>query len=297
MNSRRSTAREQGRIDNHLIPYFTGRKMTAISSDTITSYIVARQQAHATGGTINRETAILKRAFRLALRAGKLTTAAPYIPKLRESEPRQGFFERAEFDAVRDKLPAHLQPLLTFYYWTGWRSSEALSLQLRHVNLAEGAVRLDAAQSKNGQARVFPFAALDELRDVLTKQVESAERLSRETTKIVTAVFHNPDGSPVSKSEWRTAWEAARTAAGYPAKLVHDFRRTAARNLVRAGVPETVAMKLTGHKTRSMFDRYNITSGDDLRAAGELLQAYVTEKPKAAKKQAQVRQFRRRNGS
>jgi integrase len=162
----------------------------------------------------------------VALRAGKLTSA-PNIQKLREAEPRQGFFERAEFDDVPDKLPAHLQPLLTFYYWTGWRSSEALSLQLRHVNLDEGIVRLDAAQSKNGHARVFPFAALDQLRDVLAKQVHSAERLTRATNKIVTAVFHQADGSPISKSQWRTAREKARTAAGYPAKLVHDFRRTA----------------------------------------------------------------------
>jgi integrase len=292
MNARRSTTREQGRIDSHLTPYFGGRRMISITSDVITAYVVARQQADAENGTVNRELQILKRAFKLAQRAGKLLSA-PYIPKLQESEPRQGFFERAEFEAVCHQLPAHLRGLLTFYYWTGWRSSEALSLERRQVNLDTSIVTLDPSQSKNNTARQFHFGALDELRDMLKKQVKSAERQTRRTGKMVTTVFYNPDGSPIKKSEWRKAWEAAREAAGYPTKLVHDFRRTAARNLVRAGVAETVAMKLTGHKTRSMFDRYNITSGDDLRAAAELLQAFATGSPKDNKPRASIRQFKK----
>ena len=159
------------------------------------------------------------------------------------------------------------------------------------MNLADGIVRLDPSQSKNGEARVFPFDPLDELRNVMTEQLAAAERLTRETGRMVTTVFHQPDGSPIRS--FRKAWIKARTDAGYPTKLIHDFRRTAARNLVRAGVPERVAMQLTGHKTRSMFDRYNITSGEDLRAAGELLQAFSTTKPKDAMKIAQIQQFRR----
>src|SRR5207247_3556831 len=110
--------------------------------------------------------------------------SAPYVPKLREADARQGFFERTEFDAVRDHLPAHLQCLLTFYFWTGWRSSEALSLHVRQVNVNDGIVTLDPSQSKNGHARVFPFGPLAELRDVLTQQVVSAECLTRSTGKI-----------------------------------------------------------------------------------------------------------------
>jgi len=65
---------------------------------------------------------------------------------------------------------------------------------------------------------------------------------------------------------------------GLAAKIPHDFRRTAVRNLVRAGVPERIAMKMTGHRTRSVFDRYNITSENVLRDAAQLLNAMVTNR-------------------
>jgi integrase len=78
-------------------------------------------------------------------------------------------------------------------------------------------------------------------------------------------------GQRISECGFYQAWRRARTAAGCPGSIPHDFRRTAIRNIVRAGIPERVAMKLSGHKTRSVFDRYNVVSDGDLRDAASRL--------------------------
>ena len=91
-------------------------------------------------------------------------------------------------------------------------------------------------------------------------------------------VFHR-DGIPVRR--WRTAWRTACQAAGVPTRFLHDCRRTAARNLIRASVPERVAMLLTGHKTRAIFDRYNIINEQELLEAGDQLVAYLAQHAQA----------------
>jgi integrase len=113
---------------------------------------------------------------------------------------------------------------------------------------------------------MFPFTA--ELRTLLEEQKENSEALRKEKGLIVPWVFHR-NGERIM--DFRKAWHTACKNAGVPGRIKHDFRRTAVRNLVRAGIPEKVAMEMTGHKTRSIFDRYDIVSEGDLKDAAKRL--------------------------
>ncbi|MEE8131371.1 MAG: tyrosine-type recombinase/integrase, partial [Vicinamibacterales bacterium] len=124
----------------------------------------------------------------------------------------------------------------------------------------------DPGTTKNDDGRVFPMT--DKLRHLLEEQWQVTRALATSTGRICPWVFHR-DGKPIRS--FAKTWQTACRKAGCPGRIPHDFRRTAVRNLVRAGVPERVAMQLTGHKTRSVFERYNIVSDGDLRTAAARL--------------------------
>ncbi len=145
-------------------------------------------------------------------------------------------------------------------------------LQWRQVDLKIGRVVLDPGTTKNDYARIFPCT--NELREVLEKRWEITRSLQRERRIVCPWVFHR-DGKRIKN--FYTAWRTACKKAGVPGRIPHDFRRTAVRNLVRAGIPERVAMQMTGHKTRSVFDRYNIVSEEDLIEAGKRLDRVSTD--------------------
>jgi integrase len=268
--------------------------MATITTADVRSFIAARQRAEIVTGKgderkvrnpsnaeINRELATLKRIFTLAIQGGKLLHR-PHIPMLRENNVRTGFFELEQFQAVRSRLPAAIQPVATFAYCTGWRiASEVLPLQWRQVSFTErtspeqliaGTVRLDAGTTKNGDGRVFPFT--EELRDLLLEQKREADRLKAGGV-ICPYVFHRSTSKTKGKkiTSFIKAWRNACIAACCPGRIPHDLRRTAVRNLVRRGVPERVAMLMTGHKTRSVFERYNVVSSSDLAQAANRLNA------------------------
>jgi integrase len=273
-NGRRSLDRAEDAI-NRLRSFF-GRDARAIdiTADRVTAYRVHRQEQSYKGrlvanSTINYELAILGRAFRLATRARKVTPH-PEIEMLHTDNARQGFFEREQYQAVLDRLPVYLHPVMTAAYITGWRTkSELLSRQWRHIDLEAGWLRLDPGESKNGEGRMFPLTP--ELRVLLETQRDWVRSLERLTGRIIPWVFVYPDGTPIR--DYRHAWAKACDAAGMSGRLVHDLRRTAVRNLERAGVPRSAALKVTGHKTETVYRRYAIVDEGMMREAADKLAA------------------------
>ena len=261
-NERRSLRHLIARIV-HLRRFFGSMRAAAITTSEVQKYIVKRQSEGATNGTINRDLAALRRMFSLAAKATPPKVGrVPYIPMLQENNARQGFFEYEDFERVRSALPKDLRPLITFLYHSGWRKSEVMNLTWKQVDLHTATVRLEPGTTKNKQARMIFLAG--ELLDVIQRQREVRDTLYPDCPW----VFFR-DGKQVKS--FRRSWNTACRKAKLTGKILHDFRRSAIRNMIRAGIPERVAMDLSGHKTRSVFERYNIVSeGDRLEAANRL---------------------------
>lgn len=282
----------------HLEPYFGGdRKLASLTTGAIRAYIdhrlaepVQELRTYRNGttvtvtpkiprttarATVNRELALLDRMCNLAIENGALLHG-PHIPMLKEAPPRKGFLEADQFAAIVRHLDAYLAPIARFAYITGWRvPSEILTLKWSQVDFTArvspsqgvaGTVTIAVGDDKNERGRVFPMNA--ELRRVLEGQVKIRTQCrKRGILSPYVFVRISKTGLVAQVVAFLPAWHRATHKAGHPGKLPHDFRRTAARNLVRAGVSESVAMRLTGHKTRAVFERYNIVADSDLAAA------------------------------
>jgi integrase len=263
VNSRKSINRAE-QSTAHLLNFFGGMKSTQVTTAKVKEYIQKRMEDKAKPATINRELAALKRAFSLGAKSTPPKVAQiPYIPMLKENNTRTGFFEHEDYINLLATLPSYLSPVISFAYRTGWRKSEILGLTWGRVDLREGLVRLDAGDTKNDEGRTVYLDP--ELRDILKEQLK-VRRLG------FPYVFHR-EGERISG--FRKSWISACEKAKLGDRLFHDFRRTAIRNLVRSGVPERVAMMISGHKTRSVFERYNVVSPDDLKQAALRQGAYL----------------------
>lgn len=269
-NSRKSVERVRAAAI-HLRAFFRGdRKARDVTSDRISAYQAHRLEDGSAPATVNYELAVLRRAFRLGVRAGKVGIR-PEIQMLHIDNARKGFFEREQFEVVLEHLPEYLKPVVAASYITGWRTkSELLTRQWRHIDFANGWLRLEPGESKNGEGREFPFTP--ELKVILEAQRDRVREIERAKGSIIPWVFVHPLGAGRTQAgsrikNFRGSWAKACRDAGMPDRLIHDFRRTAVRNLERAGVPRSAAMRLTGHKTEVVYRRYAITDAAMLREA------------------------------
>ena len=278
-NSRSSVDRVED-AGIHVKEFFgTESKARDVTSDRVTAFAAHRLAEGAKAATVNYEMAILRRGFRLGARAGKVGTR-PEIAMLHVDNARQGFFEPEQYRSVVTHLPEYLKPVATVGYITGWRvKSELLTRQWRHVDFANGWIRLEPGESKNREGRAFPFTP--DLKAVLEAQREKVRAIERRLGRVIPWVFCHSDGSRII--DFRGAWANACKDAGVPGRLVHDFRRTAVRNLERAGVSRSAAMKMTGHKTDAVYQRYAITDSAMLQeAAVKLAALHASEAPDSA---------------
>jgi len=245
-----------------------------------------------------REWAGLRRAWEARLQNRALQVR--FLPGLFVGQALSSF--AVEY-CVASWVQLLVRPLALFMYWTGWRRGEVLSREWRHVDLKAGVIRLEPGETKNGKGRDFPYTLVPELKAVIELQRTYTDAVERRAGRIVPFVFHR-EGRPMKsfRSAWRLACKrvalaalnsrrSSRDMAIWKAmsreerrefkglgRIPHDFRRTAVRNLVRAGVSQKVAMELTGHLTPSVFERYNITDDRDRRDAVAKLAAAAQDK-------------------
>jgi integrase len=298
--------------------HFGDWRAVAVTAEAVDAFITGLLESGKAPATVNRSTQLLSQAFNLAIERRRLSMA-PHIRHLSErGNARQGFFADWEFRAVVGNLPGYLKDFAWFGYLTGWRRGEIASLRWEDVD--GDVIRLRGENSKNGEARSITLDG--ELAELMERRKTARQVKTDSAVILCDLVFHH-DGQPIV--DFRKAWATACVANGlgafycrdcrdadgkyisvldamkkcsycgrkcekpkYIGKLFHDFRRTAVRNMVRAGVPERVAMSISGHKTRSIFDRYNIVSERDLRDAMQRTQTYLIATAEEEAKRQQV---------
>ena len=230
-----------------------------------------RRSKSLANSTIKHRLQVLSSAYELenaAREEAKLhSLTVPRFPKLSEDNARSGFLNRAQFDVLYSHLPNDLNDFALFPYITGWRRGAVASLEWSDVR--DGNIYLRGVKSKNGKPYFVPI--LGELVELMKRHEQARSVETPKGIVLSNFVFHR-NGEPIL--EFRKAWATACKKAGCPGTLVHDMRRSAARNLIRSGVDKDTVKMVGGWKTDSMLSRYNVVGEADLRSAMERLAKY-----------------------
>ncbi|HJY08054.1 MAG TPA: site-specific integrase [Bryobacteraceae bacterium] len=266
-NDRADLQEAEQRVNRLLKPNFGHLRASAFTTKAVNRYIELRQSLGRQNATINRELALLRRAFRLGHEHDpQLVFRLPVIKALPEDNVREGFLEADRYRLILDALTDEIKPVFVVAYHLGMRTGELLKIKRSWVDLDEGLIYVNGRVTKNKNPKVAPIYG--DMRPWLEMLLS---RGAVESPKCIWLFSRN--GKPVK--DFKADWAQACEKADVPGLLFHDLRRTAVRNMIRAGVPEKVAMQISGHKTASMLWRYNITDARDIKDAGKRTERYL----------------------
>lgn len=287
INEKKSVRNIEAAWSLHLEATFGGMDAEKLSTDDVENYVLARQKEGATNGTINRELSVLKRMYTLGMRARKIS-ARPYIPTLKERNVRKGFLRDDQYDALAREtanVGLWLRSMFECAYVYGFRKSELLEMRVSQLDFTARKIVLEAGETKNDEGRSVNMSpkVLELLREcaagkkasqlVFTRMKDASGRNSKIGGRI---------------ADFRDSWNTACTNAGVPGLLFHDLRRSAVINMVTDGLDEKRAMMISGHKTRSVFDRYHIVSPEALQDAAQKMERGARERLRKAIVQAKL---------
>ena len=251
------------RFESHIKALLGSLPASKVGASQIRAYVTARRDEGASDATINRELAIVRRGFSLGHQEDPpLVRRIPHIAKLEEDNVREGFIEDAQYLTLRYALPDHLKAIFVVGYHCGNRLGELRKLRWDLVDLAGREIRIQRRNAKAKRPRTIP---------IYGDMIEWLEWQEKRRVPGCDLVFHwegKPLGSHIK------GWSKACAAAGLPGLHFHDLRRSAVRNMERAGIPRKVAMEISGHLTEAVYRRYDIVVDSDLKAAAKRLTEY-----------------------
>jgi integrase len=284
----------------HLRLFLGDMRAVDITTETVEQYVTSRLKGKAAHATINRELALLRRAFHLAE-----LTRKPRIQLLPENNARQDFLDWADFQSVRQHLPESMRDVVTFMYLSSWRSGQVVAMEWRDIDMKNRVATARGETTKSGEPH--RIALVGELWEII-ERAGSARRSS--VGKSIGAenpegrglkappplagpvrlpcpyVFHR-DGEPFrlrgGKAPLRVAWNAACAAAGFAGHVLHCLRRSGVRNMINGGVDPMLAMQVSGHRTMAMLNRYRIVDLKDQERGLEKMMTYLAEQPSEGK--------------
>ena len=265
----------------HFVEHLGDRKAHTLTLQDIDGYRRKRSEEKNRYGktpavsSVNREVSLLRRVLNHAVEYGELDrNPLVGVKMLDEDNVRDVTVSEADFQRLLDKADKHLRPVLITAYDTGLREEVILGLKWKYVDLMSGCIRLPARSNR-------------------TKKKPPSIPLTSRVLAVMKSLPRSISGyvfvNPHTGTRWvdlKKSWDAARSKAGLPHVWFHDLRRSFVTNARRRGVPESVVMRMSGHKTRSVFDRYNIISEDDLRNAVDQIEVGRKRELAKAKKES-----------